>query len=550
MGTRHATVCVSLRAELPWVGWRARHGERAPRTPGPFASACAKALAGSVVERMEKLGTDRVLALRFVGGQSLCAELMTHGANLILLDGAGRIVGTARHPRGAHARLHSGEPYRPPAVPAARLVPFGESPERIDAVVDEALREGEDLLEAVRRRLLGIGSSAARLVIAESARTGRSPGEVLATRLQALERGEADPVLAAAETDPLSAADAGLLDRKRIELFPWDPDDEVHGCQLLRGSDAAATAALYYEALEREAWVRARGEGLLAVLRAELRRLASGEDKVAEDLAGFDNPDKHRLWGEALLAGLTVARREGNAALVPDPYDADGRDVVVPAPAHLSLPAAAERHFQSFRRARRGIEAARRRMAAIRSRAGTLGRLLEEFSGLRGIEAANRLAGRMRDVGIPVDMEPAPRRRRETPGGPLPRLEGVRMFTSSEGWAILVGRTGKDNDRLTFRLASPEDFWLHAGGAAGAHVIVRNPRRDARPPQATLQEAAEIAAWYSDARDSQHADVHWTRRKNVRRLRGGPRGRVALKRFETIRVRPRVPDGERGTAES
>ena len=75
----------------------------------------------------------------------------------------------------------------------------------------------------------------------------------------------------------------------------------------------------------------------------------------------------------------------------------------------------------------------------------------------------------------------------------------------------------------------------------GAHVIVRNPDRRSRPSPAALEEAGQAAAHYSEASRDGMVDVQWTRRKYVRKLRGGPPGTVVLKRFETVRVRPSPP---------
>jgi predicted ribosome quality control (RQC) complex YloA/Tae2 family protein len=125
---------------------------------------------------------------------------------------------------------------------------------------------------------------------------------------------------------------------------------------------------------------------------------------------------------------------------------------------------------------------------------------------------------------------------------PMARLEGVRLFLTKDGVQVLVGKSGRDNHRLTFRLAAPEDFWLHALGVPGAHVVVRNADRTSVPSDATLTEAAQAAAYFSDSRAQGWVDVQWTRRKYVRKIRGAAPGTVRVKKASTIRVRPLCPD--------
>jgi predicted ribosome quality control (RQC) complex YloA/Tae2 family protein len=144
---------------------------------------------------------------------------------------------------------------------------------------------------------------------------------------------------------------------------------------------------------------------------------------------------------------------------------------------------------------------------------------------------------------VGLDRRPAARAPGST-AGKRPRLEGVRLFSTRDGHRALIGRNGRDNQRLTFKLSAPEDFWFHARGVSGAHVVVRNDERLARPSPGSLEDAAAAAAWYSQARDQGWVDVQWTRRKYVRKARGAPPGTVVLKRFETVRVRPRAPAGD------
>jgi predicted ribosome quality control (RQC) complex YloA/Tae2 family protein len=112
-----------------------------------------------------------------------------------------------------------------------------------------------------------------------------------------------------------------------------------------------------------------------------------------------------------------------------------------------------------------------------------------------------------------------------------------RVFRSSGGLEIRVGRGAKHNDELTFKHSSPGDVWLHARHVGGAHVILRWPG-PGNPPARDLAEAATLAALHSKARTSGSVPVDWTFRKYVRKPRKSPPGRVAVERIETLFVRP------------
>jgi predicted ribosome quality control (RQC) complex YloA/Tae2 family protein len=114
----------------------------------------------------------------------------------------------------------------------------------------------------------------------------------------------------------------------------------------------------------------------------------------------------------------------------------------------------------------------------------------------------------------------------------------ARRFVSPDGFVVLVGRTGADNDVLTLRLASPDDVWLHVAGASGSHVVIRNPDRLPRLPRDTLQFAAALAARFSKARKAGRVTVHVTRCADVEKPRGFPAGKVVLKRFASLRAAP------------
>lgn len=109
-----------------------------------------------------------------------------------------------------------------------------------------------------------------------------------------------------------------------------------------------------------------------------------------------------------------------------------------------------------------------------------------------------------------------------------------------DGFEILVGKSARENDHLTFRVARPRDLWLHAAGYAGSHVVVRLPEGVDDAPRAVIERAAELAAWHSKAREARgKVAVHLCRAGDVRKRRGAPAGQVQLRKFETVRVYPR-----------
>lgn len=120
----------------------------------------------------------------------------------------------------------------------------------------------------------------------------------------------------------------------------------------------------------------------------------------------------------------------------------------------------------------------------------------------------------------------------------------ARRFVSPDGMTVLVGRSDRDNDLLTVRLAAPRDFWLHAAGVPGSHVVVRNPEGLERLPRDTERFAAGLAAGYSRARRGGRVAVHLALRAQVSKPRGWEAGKVQLGRYRTLQAEPLRPGSE------
>ncbi len=124
---------------------------------------------------------------------------------------------------------------------------------------------------------------------------------------------------------------------------------------------------------------------------------------------------------------------------------------------------------------------------------------------------------------------------------PPPEPE-LRRYALPGGWVVLVGKTDADNDRLSLKVARPDDWWFHARGLPGSHVLLP-ARADAEPDRDTLKAAAAIAAWHSKAREGGVVPVSCTRARFVTKPRGAKPGTVEIRREEVFKVRPGLPAG-------
>jgi len=109
-----------------------------------------------------------------------------------------------------------------------------------------------------------------------------------------------------------------------------------------------------------------------------------------------------------------------------------------------------------------------------------------------------------------------------------------------DGFEVLIGKGDVDNDRLTFKVAAPLDWWLHVAGVPGSHVIIRNPDKLGDAPREVLERAAELAAFHSKARDGGKVEVHLCRVADVSKPRGFEAGKVILKQWKALRVYPKA----------
>lgn len=294
----------------------------------------------------------------------------------------------------------------------------------------------------------------------------------------------------------------------------------------------SAYADAHYSGIDAAKAFDSRAGTLRSRLRTAIQRQRKLKDHLRKDLANHGDPEEHKRIGDLLLANVATATRDGNKILVIDYYSEEAPQIELEIDENSSLQDEAARRFRLYTKAKHAREEIATRLSNVdreiqqlETRAQELERIIQH-----------------RDAAALQNFDKAPPTPKTAKGKPnaaaAKTIPGVRRYLSSDGYEILVGRTARDNDTLTFRVANPNDLWMHAGDYPGSHVVVRNPTRK-EIPHRTIIEAAQLAGKFSQASEDAKVVIHYTERKFLTKPKGAAPGLVRLSRFRSITVEPK-----------
>ncbi len=483
----------------------------------------------TVVAGVRAPADERLLVVELAGAPAarvrrLVVELLSNQWNALALDGTGEAGGGGGRilavlwPREAGGRrLRAGAPYVPPP-PSGRA--GAEAALDVDAWL-ELLGPVAPPLRATEliARVAWTSSLSAEPLLGTAARTPGAPElEAAYARYHTLtQRGPASPCVLELPDGPqpyplpLPGTNARPAPSLLAAIAEATGLGRLEATAPAGGGPGAAATAPSPELLER---VRRR----LTALETRIHRLQ------LQGAGALDAATALRGHGDVLMANLHAVHKGMERVSLPD---FAGGEVTIELDRALSPPENATRLYEEARRRERAAARVPALIAAAeaeRARAEeALGRALAGEIGVRELEA---LAAPERRAGKGAAEEAA-----------LP----YRRYRTSGGLEVRVGRSRRANDALTFHHSAPNDIWLHARDAGGAHVVLRWSDRgdpEANPPRRDLAEAAVLAALHSRARTSGTVAVDWTRRKHVRKPRKAAPGLVVPERVKTVFVEP------------
>lgn len=226
-----------------------------------------------------------------------------------------------------------------------------------------------------------------------------------------------------------------------------------------------------------------------------------------------EKKDKYRIYGE-LLNTYGYGVEPGAKSMTALNYYTN-EDIVIPLDPMLTAGENAKKYFDKYNKLKRTFEALSQLTLETKS----------EIDHLESVSNALDIAQKEEDlVQIKEELIESGYIRRKGGSKKVKVTSRPFHYVSSDGYDIYVGKNNYQNDELTFRFASGNDWWFHAKGMPGSHVVVKS--RGDELPDSTFEDAARLAAHYSRGRGQEKVEIDYTEKKNVKKPGGGKPGFV------------------------
>ena len=507
-----------------------------PAQPPMFCMLLRKHLTGGRLVSMHQPEMERLLDLTFdctdeMGSPAqkhLILEIMGRNSNLILTSEDGRIVDCLRRvdfEMSEQRQVLPGLFYHLPP-PQGKLDPFAVAEDALATLL--AAQTSSKRFDAWLLETLGGFSP---LVCRELA--FRLTGD-LDTDLSAL-----SPEEKAALAARLSAALAQMQTAPPQPMLlykddrPWDftclPVTQYG--EFIRQEPCDSFSQLldrFYAARDRADSIRQSSQAIRKTVSNLHARTARKLDNQRRELTATHDRERLRRLGDILTANLYAVKRGQTKLRAADFYDPDMKEIEIPLNPAISPQQNAAKFYKDYQKAKNAEKILTEQIAKGEQELAYLASVLDALTRAESARDLQEIRAELVSGGY---LRETDRKKRMK----LPPSRPMR-FASSDGFPILVGRSNRQNDELTTKLAAKTDIWLHVQKIPGSHVIIETDGRT--PPDRTVTEAMQLAAYYSQARGGQNVPVDYTPVKFVKKPAGAKPGMVIYTTYQTAVATP------------
>ncbi len=510
-----------------------------PKTPPMFCMLLRKRLGNGKLLAIRQAGLERVLYFDFscvnelgdIVQLTLACEIMGRYSNLILIDETGKIIDSMKRVDAMMSSKRLVLPGIAYEIPPReeRLNFLTASPAEIETAM--GAEQGE-LSKALLRCFEGISPILARewahytgkgqpCRVEELNEAGRM------TRLLFCIHNTREILEQHNETFTMVVTREGQL--KDFSFLPL----HQYGTLLVTKEMPSACELLdaFYAGRDRAARLKQRANDLFHLLLHASERIQRRIVSQSEELGACANKDEMRHKADLISANLYRIEKGDAVAVLEDFYAPECPMVEIPLDVRLTPPQNAQKYYQSYKKSCTAEKVLTQQIQKGREELDYLDSVLDALSRAETENDLEQLRLELAEQGY-LRLQ----RRKGKPEKAAPPME----FRASDGTRIFVGRNNRQNDQLTLKTAHKNDIWLHTQNIPGSHVILETEGKE--PSQQILEEAAQLAAYHSKARDSAQVPVDYCLVRYVKKPAGAKPGMVIFSNQHTLYVVPKAKD--------
>ncbi len=499
-----------------------------PQEPPMFCMLLRKYLIGGRVLSVSRIAGDRILEIDFqtlneLGDsihRTLVIEIMGKHSNIILLGPDRRIIDAIRRVSGDLSRLRQVQPGLLYEIPATQEK---LNPETLtaDELAMRMTEYGGKLSKAIVACVSGFSPQAAM----EAAEQIHQDPDALVSNLNIsnISNSLYDYFASLSERSPsiVVLSDTGVP----ADVFPF-PQIHLAGLPFREYPSPSQALDSFYSEREMHEHMTQRVSDIAHVIKTHAdrcrRKIALQENALAEAA----RMDEYRRNGELLQANLYQLSKGSEKAHVINYFSESCEMIDIPMDISLSPAQNAQRYFKLYQKARGAASLATEQKKQAEDSLFWLEQMEDDLRKCTTLQEAQEIRDLLTQAGYLKAHHGKNKPRKDAPSKPM-------RFLSSDGIEIEVGKNALQNERLTMG-ARGEETWLHAQRMPGSHVIVHA----ATVPENTLQEAAQLAAFYSKGSHSASVPIDVTLRRYIKKPKGTPAGFVTYTHQSTCYITP------------
>ncbi len=507
-----------------------------PQTPPMLCMLFRKRLVGATLVSVEQYGLDRIAFFNFdatneIGDRvklTLAVEIMAQHSNVILFDADNRIVDALRRvdsEKSSYRLVLPGAQYKLPP-PQDKLDIRSVEPQGICQGVLSL--SNSKLSSAILKTMQGVSPLLSREIAYRVCGDDKGITELSTEEKMNLlcEISALKTMVTSGETKPTMVLDES---EKPME-FSFMPITQYGSAyKIIEKSDIFSLLEGFYSERDRVLRTRSKGAELFKLLDNAIERTSRKLNNQQEDLRKCADREDLRIKAE-LITAVQYKLEKGLSIYEVENYYDNNNIVKISVDPALSPSQNSQKLYKEYRKA---CTAENMLIKLIEEGEQDL-EYLKSVKDLLERSTLEREFGEIKDELISQGfIKPKKSGKKQIKKQALPPLE----FKTSQGLTVLVGRNNIQNDKLTFKVGRKGDMWLHAQKCPGSHVLLLSDGGEI--PDDAIVEAAEIAAYYSSAKDGTIVTVDYTDVKNIKKPNGAKPGFVVYYTYYSVNVKPK-----------